>query len=73
MHLEKIAFSCRLALTCGAAWLECPTYLELMNMQRQFTVKLNPTGLPTGVHFTEVIDLHFIIVAYVVIVVSVTV
>jgi len=25
-----------------------------MNMQRQFTVKVNPTGLSTGVHFAEV-------------------
>jgi len=30
-----------------------------MNMQRQFTVKVNPTGLSTGVHFTEVTDLPF--------------
>jgi len=28
-----------------------------MNMQRQFTVKVNPTGLPSGVHFTEVMRL----------------
>ena len=26
-------------------------------MQRQFTVKVNPTGLPSGVHFTEVMRL----------------
>jgi len=54
VHLEKIAFSCRMALTCSAAWVDCPAYLELMNMQRQFTVKVNPTGLGTGVHFAEV-------------------
>jgi len=54
VHLEKIAFSCRMALTCNAAWVDCPAYLELMNMQRQFTVKLNPTGLGVGVHFAEV-------------------
>ena len=54
MHLEKIAFNCRMALTCSAAWVDCPAYLELMNMQRQFTVKVNPTGLCTGVHFAEV-------------------
>jgi len=54
VHLDKIAFSCRLALTCSAAWVDCPAYLELMNMQRQFTVKVNPTGLSTGVHFAEV-------------------
>jgi len=58
-HLEKIAFSCRLALTCSSAWVDCPAYLELMNMQRQFTVKLNPIGLSAGVHFAEVTNSSF--------------
>jgi len=65
VHLEKIAFSCRMALTCSAAWVDCPSYLELMNMQRQFTLKVDPTSLSTGVHFAEVLSsLSFFNVAF---------
>jgi len=59
VHLDKIAFSCRMALTSTAAWVDCPAHLELMNMQRQFTLKVNPTGLSTGVHFAEVRLCHY--------------
>jgi tripeptidyl-peptidase-2 len=51
---EKIAFTTRIALSCNASWVRCPTHLELMNMQRQFTVRVDPGGLAPGVHFTEV-------------------
>ena len=52
---EKIAFTMRIALSCNASWVRCPAHLELMNMQRQFTVKVDPTSLTPGVHFTEVV------------------
>lgn len=46
--------SLRIALTCKDSWVECPGYLELMNIQRSFAIKVNPVGLPIGAHFTQV-------------------
>lgn len=53
-HREKITLNLRLSLVCDATWVSAPSHLQLMNMQRMFTVKVDPTGLPTGAHYTEV-------------------
>jgi tripeptidyl-peptidase-2 len=47
---QKIGFGVKLALVCSEPWVECPSYLDLMNIVRMFTVRIDPTGLPTGVH-----------------------
>lgn len=47
---HKIGFGIKLALVCSEPWVECPSHLDLMNITRLFTVRIDPTGLPTGVH-----------------------
>jgi hypothetical protein len=47
---HKIGFGIKLALVCSEPWVECPSHLNLMNIARIFTVRIDPTGLPTGVH-----------------------
>jgi tripeptidyl-peptidase-2 len=50
---HKIGFGIKLALVCSEAWVECPSHLDLMNIARMFTVRIDPTGLPTGVHTSK--------------------
>jgi len=47
---HKIGFGIKLALVCSEPWVECPSHLNLMNITRIFTVRIDPTGLPPGVH-----------------------
>lgn len=49
---KKISFQMSLALACNADWVHCPDYLELMNLGRMVSVKVDPTSLPAGVHNT---------------------
>lgn len=50
-----MSFQKHLALRCAASWVELAPNLELMNQQRQFTVKIDPRGLAkNSVHKTEV-------------------
>ncbi|XP_064639092.1 tripeptidyl-peptidase 2-like isoform X2 [Lineus longissimus] len=54
-HQEKINLSLKLALVCNSSWVETPCHLDLMNMSRAFTLRVDPTALHEGVHFTEVL------------------
>jgi len=49
---KKINFQMSLALVCSAPWVQCPSLLEMMNVQRTISVRIDPTGLPYGVHNT---------------------
>lgn len=50
---EKINFSINLNLVCDVSWVESPSHFHLSYTKRGFVIKVNPTGLPTGVHFTS--------------------
>ncbi|XP_050554700.1 tripeptidyl-peptidase 2 isoform X2 [Spodoptera frugiperda] len=52
---KQIAFGMRLALSCDAAWLSCPQYLDMMNAARPWTVRVDTTGLQPGPHFTSIV------------------
>ncbi|CAH1781843.1 unnamed protein product [Owenia fusiformis] len=52
---EKIAFTIRFSIVCEADWVSTPAHFELMNAARVFSVKVDPTGLSTGVHYTEIL------------------
>ncbi|XP_059484190.1 tripeptidyl-peptidase 2 isoform X2 [Neocloeon triangulifer] len=50
----KIDFNVRFALTCSAPWVEYPNHLDMMYMARPFAIKVDPTALETGAHFTSI-------------------
>ncbi|VDM41821.1 unnamed protein product [Toxocara canis] len=53
---EKIAFERHLVLTCDASYVSYPKQMELMHQQRQFTVRIDPTGLePSVANFTQIL------------------
>ncbi|XP_065343517.1 tripeptidyl-peptidase 2 isoform X3 [Cloeon dipterum] len=49
---SKIEFNIRFALACSAPWVEYPSHLDMMYMNRPFTIKVDPTALEPGVHST---------------------
>lgn len=51
---EKLNLNLRLSLVSSASWVSVPDHLVLMNTVRSFTVKVDPRGLPHGVHYAEV-------------------
>lgn len=53
---KKISFQMSLALSCNADWVHCPDYLELMNLGRMISVKIDPTSLSAGVHNTWLVS-----------------
>lgn len=51
---EKINFCIQFSLTCDVPWVQHPSHLELMNVERLFSVMVDHQGLSEGVYFTEV-------------------
>ena len=52
---EKINFEKRLRLQCDADWVEHASQILLANSSERITVKVDPTRLEPGVHYTEVV------------------
>ncbi|BFZ00765.1 hypothetical protein BsWGS_03804 [Bradybaena similaris] len=51
---SKIQFQVAFCLTCTQAWVQLPTSFLLMNASRSFNIKVDPRGLPEGVHYAEI-------------------
>ncbi|KHN74920.1 Tripeptidyl-peptidase 2 [Toxocara canis] len=50
------AFKPESVLTCDASYVSYPKQMELMHQQRQFTVRIDPTGLePSVANFTQIL------------------
>lgn len=47
---SKIEFNKRLTLIPSETWIQCGMYLDLCYSARGIVVKIDPTGLPPGVH-----------------------
>lgn len=46
----KIEFNKRLTLIPSESWIQCGSFLDLCYSARSIVVKIDPTGLPPGVH-----------------------
>ncbi|XP_014239284.1 tripeptidyl-peptidase 2 isoform X2 [Cimex lectularius] len=51
---EKLDFQMSLSLSCDQSWVQHPVSLEFNNMMRTINVRVDPSGLPTGVHATSI-------------------
>ena len=51
---EKIAFNVRVNLVCSASWVQAPNHIDLHNQARAISIRVDPRGLASGPHFTEV-------------------
>ncbi|KRT78345.1 Peptidase, partial [Oryctes borbonicus] len=51
---SKIIFNMRLTFICNATYVSYPTHLDLANIVRSFFIKIDTTGLSTGVHSTSI-------------------
>uniref|UniRef100_A0A1B6LQD6 Tripeptidyl-peptidase 2 n=1 Tax=Graphocephala atropunctata TaxID=36148 RepID=A0A1B6LQD6_9HEMI len=49
---KKIEFQISLVLACSAPWVQYPSHLEMMNIARVMSIRVDPTGLSPGVHNT---------------------
>ncbi|KAK6617784.1 hypothetical protein RUM43_014012 [Polyplax serrata] len=47
---SKINFNMRFALLCDDTWVSASSHLDLMNITRTLSVRIDPTCLPEGVH-----------------------
>uniref|UniRef100_A0A336M1F3 Tripeptidyl-peptidase 2 n=1 Tax=Culicoides sonorensis TaxID=179676 RepID=A0A336M1F3_CULSO len=51
---SKLAFNIRCTLVSTVPWVHCGSFLDLCYTARSLAVKVDPTGLPAGVHTARV-------------------
>lgn len=51
---EKIKFNQELLLVCDDSWVQGPKYLSLPYSARVFPIKVDPTSLSVGVHYSSI-------------------
>ncbi|KAL0901074.1 hypothetical protein ABMA27_006396 [Loxostege sticticalis] len=51
---KQISFGLRLVLSCDAAWVSLPAYLDMSNASRPIAVRVDTTALPHGPHYTSI-------------------
>lgn len=54
----KIEFNKRLTLIPSESWIQCGSFLDLCYSARSLVVKVDPTGLPPGVHAGKYVYLN---------------
>lgn len=52
----KIEFNKRLTLIPSESWIQCGSFLDLCYSARSIVVKIDPTGLPPGVHTAKYVN-----------------
>ena len=50
---KKINFRMNLCLVSSEPWVQVPKYFDLANIERSFSVRVDPEGLPPGVHYAR--------------------
>ena len=50
---KKINFRMNLCLVSNVPWVQVPKYFDLANIERSFSVRVDPEGLPPGVHYAR--------------------
>ncbi|KAJ3175362.1 tripeptidyl-peptidase II Tpp2 [Irineochytrium annulatum] len=53
----KFGFEARVALSCTKCWIKSPDFVILHNEGKSFLLQVDPTKLPPGLHFAEVIGI----------------
>lgn len=53
-NTDKIDFEVNLALVCDASWVQIPSHLNLCYSARAFGVRIDPTGLESGLSSTSI-------------------
>ncbi|CAG9796314.1 unnamed protein product [Diatraea saccharalis] len=51
---KQIEFGIRLVLTCDAAWISLPSFLDMSNASRPIAVRVDTTALPPGPHYASI-------------------
>ncbi|MBZ0269705.1 S8 family serine peptidase [bacterium] len=51
---EKVDFQADVTIAADADWVQVPDVMHLQNGGRTFRVRVDPRGLPVGVHYAEV-------------------
>ena len=54
-HADGVAMEMPLALKTTQPWISAPSHLLMINNGRQFNVRVDPTALPHGAHYGEII------------------
>eukprot|EP00698_Gefionella_okellyi_P021016 TRINITY_DN6698_c0_g1_i1.p1 TRINITY_DN6698_c0_g1~~TRINITY_DN6698_c0_g1_i1.p1 ORF type:complete len:1274 (-),score=325.43 TRINITY_DN6698_c0_g1_i1:47-3868(-) len=54
-NADRVAFEVRVALYCAQDWVKVPQMVVLMYGGRQFPIRVDPTQLPPGAHYAEIV------------------
>lgn len=50
---DKVNFNVRLSLVSTHSFVKCGSFMDLTYLERSLSIKVDPTGLPTGIHTAQ--------------------